>query len=214
MKKTIFITAAAAFIAGMVNGQVIQKTVPPVKQNAVKTIPVQPPPPPPPASTTNKTEAVASVYSLTSARVSIRTGNDNKEFSSTVQLDLINRNTGYFPFRQAAANMRNEMKPNSTTDVGLDKNYNTAPVHFTLQSIQTKGIDLQITYHPNFFTDAWKIEGVSLTLEFKDQNEKPHPTLGSKTIVFNNASGFLDGTNTVLFCSTDGALVPTTSSIR
>ena len=213
MKKLILLSALIGSALTTIQAQVGQLQKPekaPLKTITAKTTP------PPPAPVTSKASdpATATVYSLTSVRVNIRTGNDNKEFPSTVELSLINRNTGYFPFRQLAADMRNEMKSNSNTEIGLDKNFNTAPVHFTLESIQAKGLSLQIAYHPNLFTDAWKIEGVSMTLEFKDQNGTPHPTLGSRTIVFNNASGFLDGTNTVLFCSTDGQLIPTTSSIR
>jgi hypothetical protein len=218
MKKLLVISFLSVFVISISYAQIIQKPTAPLKQKGIiKTIPGQPAPPPPPPST-NKSSTTGTqnvpVYSLTAVRVNIRTGNDNKEFPSTVELSLINRNTGYFPFSQPAANMRNEMKINSNTEIGLDKNSNTASQHFTLQSIQENGLSLQIVYHPNFFMDAWKIEAVSMTLEFKDQNGNPHPTLGSKTIVFNNASGFLDGSNTVLFCSTDGQLVPTTSSIR
>jgi hypothetical protein len=211
MKKFILLSTLLGFAITTIQAQLGKVQKP--EKVPLKTIPGKTTPPAPVSNKTSE-PAATSVYSLTSVRVNIRTGNDNKEFPSMVGLDLINRKTGYFPFKQLPEDMRNEMKSNSNTEVGLDKSSTAPSEHFTLESIQASGLSLQIHYKPNFFTDAWKIEGVSITLEFKDQNGVPHPTLGSKTIVFNNASGFLDATNPVLFCSTDGQLVPTTSSIR
>jgi len=153
-------------------------------------------------------------YTLTSVRVSIRTGNDNKEFPSKVGLLLSNRGGTGFIFHQPGENLRNEMKSNSNTEFGLEKYPTATQQNLTLESIQNQGLALRIVYSPNFLADAWKIEGVTITLEFKDQNGTLHPTLGNKTITCNNANGFLDEFNHVLMCYMDGQFIPTTSSIQ
>ena len=196
MKKVIFLAALIVLKTTAGQAQITNK---PVKSQPKTTI--QSPP------------VVVSVYSLTSVRVNIRTGNDNKEFPSKVDLLLINRANGNI-FHQPGENMRNEMKSNTNTEFGLEKHPRAIQEDMTLGSIQKDGLTLRIFYSPNFIADAWKIEGVSITLEFKDQNSNLHPTLGSKTIIFNNATGFLDAANHILLCNMDGQFLPTTSSIQ
>ena len=66
------------------------------------------------------------------------------------------------------------------------------------------GLSLRIIYKPNFFADAWKIENVSLKLEFRDVNGNLHPGLGQKTIQFSNAATFLDNYDKrILICTAD-----------
>lgn len=155
----------------------------------------------------------APVYSLTNARVSIITGKDNKEFPSEVTVWLIQKGKGIL-FQQPGANTRNEMQVNSTTEFGLNKWTNNVNIgSFLLSDIQQSGIILRILYMPNLFTDAWRIEGISVTLEFKDQNGNLHPTLGSKKIVFNNTSGFLNQWDQFFECRADGSFTPVISSI-
>ena len=222
MKKNLLLTILIAFITGVLYAQstIVEK---PIKNTqSLKSISAPAPAPAPAPSPTSKTAAPAtktdvpaSVYSLTSVRVNIRTGNDNKEFPSEVGVMLRNRgcDNGGWIMQQLPGNMRNEMKSNSNTEFGLEKMTNPSSQCRTLETIQNAGIQLRIYYLPNFFTDAWKIEGVSITLEFRDQNGFLHPTLGSKTIVCNNATGFLDGINHILMCTIEGQFVPTTSSI-
>ena len=153
------------------------------------------------------------VYSLTNVRVSITTGRDNKEFPSEVTVWLIQKGKGIL-FQQPGANTRNEMQVNSTNEFGLNKWTN--PVNtgsYLLTDIQQSGIILRILYMPNLFTDAWRIEGISATLEFKDQYGNLHPTLGSKKIVFNNTSGFLNTWEQFFECRADGNFNPIISSI-
>jgi len=65
-------------------------------------------------------------------------------------------------------------------------------------------LSLRIIYKPNFFADAWKIENVSITLEFRDVNGNLHPSLGQKTIQFPNAATFLDNFDKrILICTAD-----------
>lgn len=213
MKKFVFLSALIAFTITTIQAQLgkIQKP----ENVPLKTIPVKTTPPPPVTNTTSE-PAVTSVYSLSSVRVNIRTGNDNKEFPSQVGVMLRNSgcDNGGWIMQQLPENMRNEMKSNSNTEFGLDKMTNPSAQCRTLESIKNGGVQLRIYYVPNFFTDAWKIEGVTITLEFRDQNGNLHPTLGQKVIVCNNASGFLDVTNHILMCSVGPQFIPTTSSIQ
>ncbi|WP_407528077.1 hypothetical protein PDL71_08550 [Lacibacter sp. MH-610] len=153
------------------------------------------------------------VYTLTNARVSITTGRDNKEFPSEVTVWLIQKGKGIL-FQQPGSNTRNEMQVNSTNEFGLYKWTNTVNIgSFLLTDIQQSGIILRILYLPHLFTDAWRIEGISVTLEFKDQNGNLHPTLGKKTIVFNNTSGFLNDWEKFFECRADGSFTPIISTI-
>jgi len=219
MKRKLVITIVAAFfIIGSTTSQVVQKTVPVAKPaTVIKAIPVPPPPPPPPAST-NKTAAAgtqsAPVYSLTSVRVSIRTGADNKEFPSKVLVLLKTRTASiadWSPFYQL--NLDNEMRINSTTEFGLERDAQKRG-EAKLDAFQSSGLMLNIEYLPNFIADAWKIENVSIVLEFKDQNGNLHPTLGHKTITFTNAYGFLNNDFRHIECVTDGSFAPLTAVIK
>lgn len=157
--------------------------------------------------------APAAVYTLTNARVSIITGKDNKEFPSEVTVWLIQKGKGFL-FNQPGSNLRNEMAVNSTNEFGLYKWSNTKNIgSFLLSDIQQSGIILRILYIPNLFTDAWRIEGITLTMEFKDQNGNLHPTLGNKTIVFTNTSGFLNTWEQFFECRADGNFTPIISTI-
>jgi hypothetical protein len=153
------------------------------------------------------------VYSLSAAVVNIGTGADNKESPSQVAIELYNKQTSGILIHQPFANNTGEFKSNQEVTIGLDKHPHTNAQDLTLESISQSGLALRIYYQPNFGADAWKIENVSITLEFRDQNGTPHPTLARKVINFNNATGFLNGWDHVLTCFTDGALRPTTSSI-
>lgn len=153
------------------------------------------------------------VYKLTSAKLTIRTGADNKEFPSQVAMELYNRQTSGILYHQPFENNRIEFKINQDAAFGLDKHLHTNESDLTLQSISQSGLAMRIYYQPNWGTDAWKIEDVSIELEFKDQNGGPHPTLGRKRIQFANANGFLNAWDHVLTCWTDGELKATTSAI-
>ncbi len=164
---------------------------------------------PAPAPATNN-----NIYTLTSARVTIKTGNDNKEYLSQVTV-LLNASAVGSSMVQPGENMRNEMKINSNFEFGLLKPYwSTSEDNRLLSSFQKEGLLLTIHYLPNLITDAWKIEGVTLTLEFRDQNGNLHPTHGNKTIVFNNASGFLNYWDRKMECRADASFTPLNSSIK
>jgi hypothetical protein len=191
-----------------------------IKQTPGKLIKTQPvetkttPPSTTPATTQNQT---TSVFTLSSVRVNIRTGNDNKEFPSGVYIELWVKGHQGADYNKdclyKVSDLKNEMRINSNTELGLEK-YGGAPGKFTLEALQSTGLSLSVGYVPNLFTDAWKIEGVTLTLEFKDQNGNLHPTLGTKSITFNNAYGFLNNEYHAMNCTTDQGFNPLTAAIE
>lgn len=150
------------------------------------------------------------VYTLTAVKALITTGADNKEYPSMVWVYLKSRNTAATAgFKQE--NLKIEMKSNSTSDFGMEK-YGIG--NLTLDELQKNGLEFSIKYFANFKLDAWRIEGVSIILEFRDQNGNLHPTLGQKTITFGNATGFLNGYfETRMICTTDGNFNPLTAQI-
>ncbi|MFA5973542.1 MAG: hypothetical protein WC780_14415 [Lentimicrobiaceae bacterium] len=226
MKKILFILILTVSVSSLIQSQTVTKT----KYSSPKTtnlqpIPVEiqtPSPPPAPAPKSNKTESAVqksevatSVYSLTSVKVNIRTGNDNKEYPSgaRVSLGVRGSNNEYAYFVQE--NLKNEMKSNSNTEFGLEKKTGNLK-DLTLDVLQNAGFNLRISYSANFQFDAWKIEGVSVTLEFRDQNGNLNPTLAQKVITFSNANGFLngyDGTRNMI-CNTDGYFNPLSAYIE
>lgn len=159
-------------------------------------------------------------YLLSVAQVSIKTGADNKESLSNVSIELAVPDPAFAILAQN--NLSNEMKSNSITPIGLENSttytygyhpnsiptiYHTTETgiqHIRLSDVEKYGLSLRIIYKPNFFADAWKIENVSLTLEFRDANGNLHPSLGKKTIDFPNAATFLDNYDKrILICKAD-----------
>lgn len=217
MKKILFILILSVTVSSLIHAQAVTRAkYSSVKTTNLKPIPVetQTPPPPPPPPPAPKSEASASVYSLSSVRVNIRTGNDNKEFPSKVNVIVKTRdalNSDLSPFSQKS--LDNEMRVNSDTEFGLEPDAQLRG-DAKLEDFQKSGLKLQIYYYANFFADAWKIESVSMTIEFKDQFGNLHPTLGRKTIVFTNAYGFLNYDYRIMECVTDGSFTPITAVIK
>jgi hypothetical protein len=219
MKKILFLSTLLVFTITAVQAQIKTKTEKVKLQAPSKTIEPVPaetktPPPPPPPPSTNKSSNTGNedipVYALTSVRVKIKTGSDNKEFPSKVHARLMAKSTPANWRNYLQINLSNEMRVNSETEFGLNLEGPPTP----LTTFQTDGLKLTISYEPNFFADAWKIEGITLVLEFKDQKGNLHPTLGNKAIVFSNAYGFLNNEFRNIDCFTDGSFVPMTTVIN
>jgi hypothetical protein len=159
-------------------------------------------------------------YSLSSVKVTIKTGSDNKESLSNVSIELAVRDSAFSIFAQN--NLTNEFKSNSDNTIGLEKsNAYTSDYHpnsiptmyytsatgiqnIQLSDVEKYGLSLRIIYKPIFFADAWKIENVSIALEFRDVNGNLHTSMGQKTIQFSNASTFLDNYDKrILICTAD-----------
>ena len=209
MRKITFLFALTIVVTSATHAQIKPNVD---RSNVKKTTP-----PPPPASTnktTNETSSTAPVYSLTAVRVKIRTGSDNKEFPSDVFAGIGTTNTPRGeanPFTQFS--LKNEMRVNSETEFGLQRDAELRG-ETKLNAIQSSGLRFFVNYRPNIIFDAWKIEGITVVLEFRDQFGNLHPTLGSKTIVFSNAYGFLNNEYHVMECTTDGYLNPLTAVIK
>lgn len=213
MKKFVLLATLAMIALSAAYGQIKNDID---KSRTKKTAPA-PAPPPPPAPVSKSTAATTTtplVYTLTSARVKVRTGNDNKEFPSKVLVSVATRNIGvseWPPFYQQK--LDNEMRINSETEFGLERDAQLRG-EIRLDAFQAAGVKLKFTYLPNLIFDAWKIESITLILEFKDQYGNLHPTLGNKTIVFSNAYGLVNNDYRIVECTTDGNFAPMTAIIK
>jgi hypothetical protein len=220
MKKLLFLFITVFSITAAI-GQLtprLEKSV--IVKPATKIIKTNPAPPLAPAPAVNKEtppgDQTTLVYTLSSVRVNIKTGSDNKEFPSQVYVEIWKKgeffNAMSAPGRLYKIGTVNEMAVNSNTELGLGK---IAPDDkLSLSNLQTSGVELRITYLANIFLDAWKIENISCTLEFRDQNGKLHPTMGTKNISFSNAAGFLDGKYKAMVCTTDQNFNPLSANIQ
>ena len=146
-------------------------------------------------------------YFLAGAVIKISTGSDNKE---------PNTSTAFFSLRPRKSNgivayslneYANELKVNQTADLRLDRVATLTSAQNSLQHFKQNGLSVVVAYcNKAFCTDAWKINSITVTLEFKDANGNPALNgYGSKTISFPVSSGtlgFIAGCNP--FWSTDG----------
>lgn len=158
-------------------------------------------------------------YYLTNAFITIKTGADNKEKESEVNIRVIpslikNLSDDRNEFvKRVAKNELPFFSNSSTTLPVLLYMSSTATIvnpATSLSSFSLNGLGTVIEYKANIFTDAWKIEQLELVLHFKDANGLYHPTQGIKTIQFNMpANTFLDGfAKHYLVCKADNAFNP------
>jgi len=146
------------------------------------------------------------LYTLNSAKVNIRTGNDNKEngagmiFFFREKDGIWGKGADLFQGGSKA-----ELKVNSNFELPLEKVTSTTTSSFTLDNLQAKGLYFGVYYSPNFFSDAWKIEAITVTLEFKDQFGSLHSTFGNRIIQYNISSGLLTNSNWLLKATADGS---------
>ncbi len=155
--------------------------------------------------------APESVYTITAARVTVKTGNDNKEQPSKVFVS-VGENDGIWGkgrqlFYPQNNDYKSEIKINSLFEFPLAKYESTTADAFTLTNLQAKGLSFTIYYMPNFSLDAWKIESVSLQLEFKDQFGRVHPTYGSFKVQYAVPNGLLTNPKVVMVGKTDKFLM-------
>lgn len=160
-----------------------------------------------------------SLYYLTNAFITIRTGADNKEKESEVNIRVIpslvkNLSDTYNEFVKTLGKNELEFYSNGSNTFPMSLHMpSTATIAnpaTSLASFSLNGLGAVIEYKANIFTDAWKIDQVELVLHFKDANGLYHPTQGVKTITFNMpANTFLDGfAKHYLVCKADAALNP------
>lgn len=208
MKSTIILLLTLLTLT--VNAQLIKKNVPLKTTSVLKPVAAPPPgsqttPQSKPAGT--QTSLTDADYFLAGAVINISTGGDNKE---------PNTSTAFFYVRPRKSNgivaykleeYANEIKVNQTADLRLDRTATLTSAQNSLQYFKQNGLSVVVAYcNKNFCTDAWKINSITVTLEFKDANGNPAPAgYASKTISFPVSSGtlgFIAGCNP--FWATDG----------
>ena len=146
-------------------------------------------------------------YFLAGAVIKISTGADNKE---------PNTSTAFFQVRPRKSNgivayklndYASELPVNQTADLRLERAATLTSAQNSLQYFKQNGLSVVVAYcNKSFCTDAWKINGITVTLEFKDAGGNPAPNgYASKIISFPVSSGtlgFIAGCNP--FWVTDG----------
>lgn len=168
-------------------------------------------------------------YYLKKATVNIWTGNDNKEANACVNINLYTNTNSNYQMQGDASNTNLvgaiSCNPNDTREYTINSK-NTfqlqiaevawdmitytpdyRPGEISLAAFNKNGLSLIIYYAPNFFTDAWKIDKVELTVEFKKADGSLHPQLGNKTIVFTK-SALLTESNDRIKLVTDKFMFP------
>jgi len=163
----------------------------------------------PPAATT---PALTSWdYFLSNAKVTFYTGNDNKEKESMLQMQLTFGKETVCNYYVPPSKYQ-ECAVNSSTEFGFSE-YHYKHDLLSLGYAEARGVKLLIFYSPNFPLDAWKIEKIMITLEFRDGNGNLHPTLGTKNIVFMNIGAVLNDGKRRLLCEADQFLMPRTATV-
>jgi hypothetical protein len=187
----------------------------------------------PPASWPRAVTQGVDQYFLVAGTFTIHTGNDNKELQSRFRIDLyinggetepddpVNPN----PLRlqrvgHSFGSNTTELKVNSSATFDLDTAVDPVwlPRKNNLANIQQHGLRIVITYEPNFPLDAWKIDGVTVTLNFQDRDQirgykqtgrrSYSPGMENKTITFLNVSKLLTASNARLDLIADRFLMP------
>lgn len=105
--------------------RVVNKIGPPVSQGTPPpptSTPQKPPPPPASSSATNNATTPAPEYKLSSVRVKLQTGDDNKEAPSGVWLILLNKGVWLYEQR-----FTNEIKSNAAMEFGMQPSHFSKP---------------------------------------------------------------------------------------
>ncbi|MFT3933716.1 MAG: hypothetical protein QM726_08895 [Chitinophagaceae bacterium] len=162
-----------------------------------------------PGSTNTTTPAKTDAdYFLSVVTATFKTGNDNKEYPSVLSVYVYcgNMNSGnHHGF--LLYGYQNELPKNSSMPLVIEQ-INTLRKYDakenTLAAYKQYGLRFFLSYFANFKLDAWKIESISLKLEFKDAAGNPHPTMGQKVISFSDSNLWMDGFDKVVtFYKTD-----------
>ncbi len=144
-----------------------------------------PPPPPPPTTTANDPAA----FFLTSAKVTVLTGDDDKEWPTEIGFRLFR--TPPMPAQKndpvwncfAYPTYTEALPARSTREFTLLRDALRDDL-VSLQSIQSTGLTLAIDYRIRNNWTFWKISTIWIELEFKDRSGKPHPIFGYKKLMF------------------------------
>lgn len=163
--------------------------------------------------TTTATAPSDADYFLSVAKITFKTGNDNKDNGAKLILRIYPA-SGTDNYRKGYCldNYTRELKKFATDEIPLPRAGEYDQSFNSLENYKKTGIMVDVLYDtwggPFPPMDAWKIEEVSATIEFKDKNGNPHPTFGSKIIHFPSSSSYLDFFKWHLFCKTDQYFSP------
>lgn len=134
-------------------------------------------------------------YFLTDAKLIINTGSDNKEANNShafFYLGLVNATERVYFHKGSIANKTpylEEIRANSTTEIVLDRYVNMQGIlseYNALCVYKHRGLALAIVYdNKSWATDAWKINGVTAVVTFKDRNGNPYPNGNNGVFVLN-----------------------------
>lgn len=134
-------------------------------------------------------------YFLSAAKLIIQTGNDNKEANNSHAyffLGVANANESVYFYKGSIMNKTpylEEIRANSTTEIVLDRYVNQQGIlsdYNALCVYKYRGMALAIIYdNKSWATDAWKINGVTAVLTFKDRGGNPYPNGNNGVFTFN-----------------------------
>jgi hypothetical protein len=209
MKSTIFVLLT--LLAFSANAQrridsatlakpVMNKTNVPVKMTKTVPQPAPAPAPAPKSQTIPKTKPndtqpalTDADYFLAGAVVRISSGNDNKEANASMAYFYVRprNSSGFLSYK--LEEYASELPSNQTVDLRLNRVAALASAQNSLKYYKQNGLSVLVAYaNKSFCTDAWKINSVTVTLEFKDVNGNPAPDgYASKTISYPVSSGTL-----------------------
>ncbi|MES1160678.1 MAG: thiol-activated cytolysin family protein, partial [Bacteroidota bacterium] len=113
------------------------------------------------------------VYYLTGAKVTLGTGNDNKDAGAGLSLLVYPISGGsYWGNFYKMDNYTSELKKYSWVSLNLGKA--SGFKNFTLDQYKQNGLEVDVVYNsqggPFPLTDAWALDHVQIELEFRDQN--------------------------------------------
>lgn len=147
-------------------------------------------------------------YYLTGAKVTLKTGNDNKDGGAKLSLLMYPVSGGqYWGDFFRMDDYTGELKKGTAISLNLAKS--PAFKNYTLDQYKQNGVELDVVYTtqggPFPLTDAWALDQVSLELEFRDQNGTLAPPIPA--ITWENINTLMT-TKKKVYCKTDNYWKP------
>ena len=214
MKSTIFLMTA--LLALTANAQqkidssafakpIVNKRNVPLKTTAPISKPVATPTSKSQTYTQSKTENTQATltdadYFLAGAVIKISTGGDNKEANTSTASFYVRPRKSNGIVAYQLNDYANELQLNQTAELRLERVATLTSPQNSLQYFKQNGFSIVVAYcNKSYCTDAWKINSITVILEFRDANGNPAGNgYASKTISFPASSatlGFIAGCN-------------------
>jgi hypothetical protein len=176
---------------------VVNKASVPLKTTPTVLKPVTPPAPKAQITQSKETDTPVTLtdadYFLAGAVIKISTGGDNKEANTSTAFFQLRPKKSMAAVAYNLNDYANELPVNQTAELRLERVATLTSAQNSLQYFKQNGLSVVIGYcNKNFCTDAWKINSITVTLEFKDANGNPAVNgYASKAISFPMSSGTL-----------------------